>query len=57
MEEHGDCTFGVCPGTSTNGDTVSIYVLYNHPLLRLKRVLPWEALYEVMTRHSLATDR
>jgi hypothetical protein len=26
-------------------------VAYNHPLLRLKRTLPWEALCEVMTRH------
>jgi hypothetical protein len=24
---------------------------YNHPLLQLKRALPWEALGEVMTRH------
>ena len=23
----------------------------NHPLLQLKRALPWEALCEVMTRH------
>src|SRR6266478_4808329 len=33
------------------GETVSIYVDYNHPLLQLKRALPWEALFEVMTRH------
>ncbi len=51
MEEHGDCTSGVCPGASTNGETVSIYVPHNHPLLQLKRALPWEALFEVMTRH------
>lgn len=51
MEEHGDCTSGVCPGASTNGETVSIYVPYNHPLLQLKRALPWTALFEVMTRH------
>ena len=51
MEEHGDCTSGVCPGASTNGETVAIYVPYNHPLLQLKRALPWEALFEVMTRH------
>jgi hypothetical protein len=30
---------------------VSIYVDHNHPLLQLKRALPWEALCEVMTRH------
>ena len=51
MEEHGDCTSGVCPGASANGETVSLYVPYNHPLLQLKRALPWEALAEVMTRH------
>lgn len=51
MEEHDDCTSGVCPGASENGETVSLYVDYNHPLLQLKRALPWEALFEVMTRH------
>jgi hypothetical protein len=35
MEEHGDCTSGVCPGASANGETVSLYVPYNHPLLQL----------------------
>src|SRR5439155_1305592 len=33
------------------GETVSIYVDHNHPLLQLKRALPWEALFEVITRH------
>ncbi len=33
------------------GETVSIYVDHNHPLLQRKRALPWEALCEVMTRH------
>jgi hypothetical protein len=51
MEEHDDCTAGVCPGASEHGETVSLYVDYNHPLLQLKRALPWEALFEVMTRH------
>jgi hypothetical protein len=51
MEEHGDCTSGVWPGASANGETVSIYVPHNHPLLQLKRALPWDALYEVMGRH------
>src|SRR5215475_7395859 len=51
MEEHGDCMSGVCPGASVNGETVSLYVSYHHPLLRLQRALPWEALSEVMTRH------
>ena len=51
MEEHGDCTSGVCPGASANGETVSIYVPHHHPLLQLKRALPWDALSEIMTRH------
>src|SRR4030095_8198574 len=51
MEEHGDCTSGVCPGASTNGEIVSISLSYHHPLLQLKRALRWEALFEVMTRH------
>ena len=51
MEEHGDCMSGVCPGASAPGETVSIYVDHRHPLLQLKRALPWEALCEVMTRH------
>jgi hypothetical protein len=50
MEEHRDCTSGVCPDTSANGETVSIYVPLNHPLLQLKRALPWDALSEVMER-------
>src|SRR5262245_2684588 len=51
MEEQGDCTSGVCPGASVKGEIVSLYVPSNHPLLRLQRALPWEALSEVMTRH------
>src|SRR5438552_7788950 len=51
MEEHGDCTSGGCPGASTNGEIVSLYVSHNHPLLQLKRALPWDALSEVMGRH------
>jgi hypothetical protein len=51
MKERGQCTPGVRPGATANGQTVSIYVDHNHPLLQLKRALPWEALCEVMTRH------
>jgi len=51
MEEHSDCTSGVCPGANAHGETVSISVPYNHPLLQLKRALPWDALAEVMGRH------
>src|SRR4030095_12928214 len=51
MNERNHCTSGVCPETSANGQIVSIYVDHNHPLLQLKRALPWAALCEVMTRH------
>ena len=51
MKEHDDCTRGVCPGASAHGETVQVYVAHTHPLLQLKRALPWEALCEVMTRH------
>jgi len=39
------------PGATAQGEIVSIYVDSNHPLLQLKHALPWEALYEIMTRH------
>ena len=51
MKEQGHCTPGVCPGTSAHGVTVSLYVHCNHPLLQLKRALPWDAFFEVMRRH------
>jgi hypothetical protein len=51
MKEQGHCTPGLCPGTTEKGEIVSIAVHPNHPLLQLKRALPWEALCEVMTRH------
>jgi hypothetical protein len=51
MKEQDHCTLGLCPGTTENGAIVSIAVSPNHPLLQLKRALPWEALCEVMTRH------
>ena len=51
MKEHDNGTRGICPGASAHGETVQVYVAHNHPLLQLKRALPWEALCEVMTRH------
>jgi len=51
MKEQEHCTPGLCPGTTENGAIVSIAVNPNHPLLQLKRALPWEALAAVMTRH------
>ncbi len=51
MKEQSHSTPGVCPETSENGQTVTIYVDANHPLLQLKGALPREALFEVMTRY------
>ena len=31
MEEQGDCTSGVCPGATANGEIVSIYVDHQPP--------------------------
>ena len=57
MKEHRPSTPGVCPETSEHGETVSIYVDYHHPLLQLKRALPWAALCEVMTRRWAAAGK
>jgi hypothetical protein len=51
MKAQDHCTLGLCPATTENGTLVSIAVNPTHPLLQLKRALPWEALCEVMTRH------
>ena len=51
MKEHGHCTPGLCPEATDQGETVSIYVNHAHPLLQLKRALPWDALCEIMRRH------
>ena len=57
MEEQGNCTPGVCPGATENGETVSIYVDHNHPLLHLKRALPWTALFEMMSQRWAAAGK
>lgn len=57
MEEQGKCTPGACPGATENGETVSIYVDHNHPLLQLKRALPWPALFEVMSKRWAAAGK
>src|SRR5215467_9801879 len=51
MKEQDHCMPGLCLETSEYGELVAIAVNPNHPLLQLKRALPWEALCEVMTRH------
>jgi hypothetical protein len=40
----------VCPPTTPNGEVVSIFVDYDHPLLQLWQALPWEQLTEIMIR-------
>src|SRR5262245_55251377 len=50
MKEQDHGTLGLCPATTETGAIVSIAVNPTHPLLQLKRALPWEALCEVMTR-------
>ena len=57
MKARAHCTPGVCPGATANGDIVSISVDPHHPLLRLKRALPWVALVEVMTRRWAAAGK
>jgi hypothetical protein len=57
MKERDHCTPGVCPGATATGEIVSLYVDYNHPLLQLKRALPWAALFEVMTRRWAAAGK
>src|SRR2546427_12876311 len=54
MKAHRHSTPGVCPETSEHGETVSISVDDHHPLLQLKRALPWAALCEVRTRRWAA---
>lgn len=41
----------ICPDASATSQLVQIEVSPTHPLLRLKRALPWDAITEVMTRH------
>jgi hypothetical protein len=40
----------VCPQTTPNGEVVSIFVDYHHPLLELGRALPWEQITDIMIR-------
>ena len=57
MKERCHSTPVVCPGATEKGETVSIYVDSHHPLLQLKRALPWAALFEVMTRRWAAAGK
>jgi hypothetical protein len=51
MKADFHCTPEACPETSLRVQLVQIEVSPAHPLLVLKRALPWEAITEVMTRH------
>jgi hypothetical protein len=45
------CMPEACPEASSTPQLVQIEVSPTHPLLVLKRALPWEAISEAMTRH------
>ena len=45
------CMPEACPEASSTARLVQIEVSPTHPLLVLKRALPWEAITEAMTRH------
>lgn len=51
MKADSHCMAEVCPEASPNVQLVQIEVSPGHPLLVLKRALPWEAITEAMTRH------
>jgi hypothetical protein len=50
MKDLFHSTPDVCPETTLNGEIVSIFVNYDHPLLQLGRALPWEQITEIMSR-------
>src|SRR5688500_12573371 len=51
MKAGSHCTPEASPGASSPTQRVQIEVSPTHPLLLLKRALPWEAITEAMTRH------
>lgn len=50
MKDLSHSTPDVYPETTSPGEIVSVFVDYDHPLLRLGRALPWEQITEVMIR-------
>ncbi len=50
MKDLSHSTPDVCPETTSHGEIVSVFVESDHPLLRLRRALPWEQITEVMIR-------
>jgi hypothetical protein len=51
MKAGSHCMPELCPEASSTTQLVQIEVSPTHPLLVLKRALPWEAITEAMTRH------
>ena len=51
MQASSHCMPESCPETRRSVQTVQVEVSLTHPLLLLKRALPWEAITEAMTRH------
>ena len=51
MKANFHCMPEACPEASPSVQLVQIEVSPAHPLLVLKRALPWEAITEAMTRH------
>ncbi len=51
MKDGSHSTPEACPEASSTAQLVQIEVSPTHPLLLLKRALPWEAITESMTRH------
>jgi hypothetical protein len=51
MKAGSHCMLEACPEASSAVQLVQIEVSLSHPLLLLKRALPWQAITEVMTRH------
>jgi hypothetical protein len=51
MKAGSHCMPEVCPEASSTTQLVQIEVSPTHPLVVLKRALPWESITEAMTRH------
>ncbi len=48
MKDLSHSTPDVCPETTANGEIVSIFVDYDHPLLQLWQILPWAQITELL---------
>lgn len=48
MKDLSHSTPDVCPETTANGEIVSIFVDYDHPLLQLWQTLPWAQITELL---------